>query len=156
MSSLPKPDRAMLERWLDETKVAFELCDQCEGLHIKALQALEGAVDSRLLLEHFGMVLSTGLEVRPMALLPLSADLNRLNMEFPTLKIFLDIVDDATPQLVIAAFLPTGAGLSRDQFATFVVMAMEGTRQLAAECLRQDYLFPEGGGDNLAPTTALH
>lgn len=156
MSSIEKPDRALLERWLKETRVDFDLCGQCEGLHISALQSLDGVVDSRILLEHYGLVFSTGLEVRPMALLPLSADISRLNMEFPTLKIFLDIVDDATPQLVIAGFLPTSAGLNRDQFTAFVVMTMEGTRQLAGECLRLDYLFPESDPGRAGPTTALH
>lgn len=153
---MEKPNRAQLERWLDETKVDFDICNQCEGLHVSALQALDGVVDSRILLEHYGLVFSTALEIRPMALLPLSADLSRLNMEFPTLKIFLDIVDDATPQLVIAGFLPTSAGLTREQFAAFVVMIMEGTRQLAGECLRLDYLFPEGDSGRAGPTTALH
>jgi len=156
MPPLDKPDRPQLENWLDETKVAFEICDECEGLHVSALQALDGAVDSRLLLEHYGLVFTTGLEIRPMALLPLAADIHRLNMEFPTLKIFLDIIDDATPQLVIAGFLPTSAGLTRDQFAAFVVMTMEGTRQLAGECLRMDYLFPEGDPGKANPTRALH
>lgn len=156
MSTLHKPDRALLERWMDETKVAFELCGECEGLHVRALQALEGVVDSRILLEHYGLVFSTGLEVRPMALLPLAADLGRLNMDFPHLKIFLDIIDDATPQLVIAGFLPVHAGLSREQFAAFVVMTMEGTRQLAEECLRMDYLFPEGDPQRGSPSRSLH
>lgn len=153
---MDKPDRALLESWLKEIKVAYDICGQCEGLHVQALQALEGVVDSRILLEHYGLVFSTGLEIRPMALLALSADLNRLNMEFPTLKIFLDVVDDATPQLVIAGFLPTSAGLSREQFAAFVVMTMEGTRQLAEECLRMDYLFPESDPGRAGPTTSLH
>ncbi|MFV0478451.1 MAG: YbjN domain-containing protein [Parahaliea sp.] len=143
MPILEIPDRSHLEHWLEEGKVVFELCGQCEGLHIRALQALDGAIDSRILVEHHGLLFSTGLEVRPMALLPLSADLGRLNMEFLNLKIFLDIVDDATPQLVIAGYLPLGAGLNREQFITFVTMTMESTRQLATECLQLDYLFPE-------------
>ncbi|MFV0278899.1 MAG: YbjN domain-containing protein, partial [Parahaliea sp.] len=152
------PDRTLLEHWMKQTKVAFDLCGECEGLHVRALQSLEGVVDSRILLEHFGLVFSSGLEVRPMALLPLAADLGRINMDYPNLKVFLDVVDDATPQLIIAGFLPVQAGLTRDQFASFVVMTMEGTRQLIDECLRLDYLFPEGepqrGGG--APNRALH
>ncbi|GAB3285682.1 YbjN domain-containing protein [Parahaliea aestuarii] len=156
MSSLYKPDRALLERWMEETKVAFDLCGECEGLHVRALQALDGVVDSRIILEHYGLVFSTGLEVRPMALLPLAADLGRINMDYPYLKVFLDIIDDATPQLVIAGFLPVHSGITRDQFAAFVVMVMEGTRQLAEECLRLDYLFPEGDPQRGGPSRALH
>ncbi len=156
MPSLTIPDRTLLENWMDESKVAYELCAHCEGLHIKALKALEGAVDSRILLEHFGLLFTTGLEVRPMALLALSADLGRLNMDYPNLKIFLDIVDDATPQLVMAGFIPIDGGLNREQFASFVVMTMESTRQLAEECLRLDYLFPESGSSRNKPGRALH
>ncbi len=156
MPTLTVPDRAQLELWMDESKVAYDICAHCEGLHIRALQALDGAVDSRVLLEHFGLLFTTGLEVRPMALLALSADLGRLNMDYPSLKIFLDVVDDATPQLVIAGFIPVGAGLNLEQFTAFVVMTMENTRQLAAECLRLDYLFPESGSSRNRPGPALH
>jgi len=157
MSTPQKPDRALLENWLDESHVAYDLCRQCPGLHIRALQAIEGVVDSRLLLERYGLLLTTELEVRPMALLAIAADLGRLNMDYPTLKVFLDIVDDATPQLVIAGVLPASAGINLQQFAGFVAGTMEATRQIADECLRLDYLFQAAEGADLpGPTSALH
>jgi hypothetical protein len=156
MNTTVKPDRDQLERWLEESHVAYDLCGQCEGLHIRALQVLEGAVDSRLFLERYGVLLTTELEVRPMALFAISADLGRLNMDYPTLKLFLDVVDDATPQLVVAGVLPAGGGLTLQQFANFVAMTMEGTRQLAEECLQLDYLFQQGAAPQDKPTTSLH
>lgn len=156
MTVVQKLDRDLVERWLDESRVAYDLCGECDGLHIRALRSLEGAIDSRLFLERYGLLLTTELEIRPMALLAVSADLGRLNMDFPTLKIFLDVVDDATPQLVIAGVMPASSGLSLQQFAAFVAMTMEGTRQLAADCLQLDYLFPTGNGSQAAPTSALH
>jgi len=157
MSSTPtKPDRALLERWLQACHVAFEHGGQCEGLHITAMQAVEGVIDSRLFLEHYGLLMTTELEIRPMALLAVCADLGRLNMNYPTLKVFLDIVDDATPQLVVAASLPSGAGLTANQCANFISLAMEGTRELAAECLQLDYLFPEDRDQGTGPSRALH
>ncbi len=156
MTSVHKPDRALLQKWLEEARVAFSLCDQCEGLHISALQELEGVIDSRLLLENYGLLLTTELEVRPMALLPIAADLGRLNMDFPTLKVFLDVVDDATPQLVVAGFMPSGAGLTLKQLALFAATTISATRQLAAECRQLDYLFmPPEGGTQPGPA-ALH
>ena len=146
MPELLKLDRALVEQWLEESRVVYEECGHCEGLHLSALKSIEGAIDSRLFLERFGLLLTTELEVRPMALFAVAADLGRLNMEFPTLKIFLDIVDDATPQLVIAGVLPASPGLTLQQFAAFVAMTMEATRQVAGECLRLDYLFPSGDG----------
>ena len=91
-----------------------------------------------------------------MALLPLSADLGRINMDYPVLKIFLDVVDDATPQLVIAGILPTQAGLTLAQCAHFISTIMDATRQLAAECLQLDYLFAEGESKRATTSRALH
>ena len=156
MTAPIKPDRDQLEKWLRESRVAFEHCGECEALHIVALQSLEGVVDSRLFLEHYGLLFTTELEIRPMALLALAADLGRLNLDYPTLKLFLDIVDDATPQLVVAGVLPASAGLTTAQVANFMSLTMEGTRQLAAECLQLDYLFPESDTARSGPSRALH
>ncbi|MDP5053222.1 MAG: YbjN domain-containing protein [Congregibacter sp.] len=144
---LDKPDRALLQQWLQEARVEYSECDECEGLHLAALKSIEGVIDSRIFLERYGVLLTTELEIRPMALLPMAADLGRINMDYPILKIFLDVVDDATPQLVIAGVLQTQAGLTLGQTAQFISSCMDATRQLAAECLQLDYLFAEGDGD---------
>ncbi|MFK7828574.1 MAG: YbjN domain-containing protein [Congregibacter sp.] len=144
VDELEKPNRSLLRQWLRESKVQFSDCGECEGLHITSLQGIEGVVDSRLFLEPYGLLLTSELEVRPMALLAISADLGRINMDYPLLKAFLDVVDDATPQLVMAGVLPTQARLSLGQFANFVSNTMDATRQLGGECLRLDYLFAEG------------
>jgi hypothetical protein len=86
----------------------------------------------------------------------MSADLGRINMDYPILKIFLDVVDDATPQLVIAGVLQTQAGLTLEQTAQFISSCMDATRQLAAECLQQDYLFAEGEGRAITSAKSLH
>ena len=71
MSSPQLLDRATLESWLAEARVDFYTCGRCEGLHLRALQEMEGVIDSRLFLEPWGLLLTTELEIRPMALLPL-------------------------------------------------------------------------------------
>ena len=154
MSAPQTPDRVALKGWLDEAGTEYYLCNQCEGLHIPELQGLEGVVDSRLFHERYGLLLTTELEVRPMALLALAADLGRINMDYPTLKIFLDVVDDATPQLVVAGILPAGGGVTREQFTEFMALSVEGTGRLAAECLHLDYMFAEGA--RTPPSTSLH
>jgi hypothetical protein len=154
--TLLRPDREQLMRWLEEARVQFSECGECEGLHLAALQGIEGVVDSRLFQERYGLLLTTELEIRPMALLAIAADLGRLNMDYPTLKVFLDIVDDATPQLVMAGVLPGQAGLSLTQFAQFMSGTMDATRQLAAECLQLDYLFAEGAGRAAPGRSSLH
>jgi hypothetical protein len=153
---LEKPDRAILQGWLNAARVEYSECGECEGLHLAALKTIEGVIDSRLFLERYGLLMTTELEIRPMALLPLSADLGRINMDYPTLKIFLDVIDDATPQLVMAGVLPTQAGLSLEQVAHFVSSTMDATRQLCAECLQLDYLFEEGASRGPDIKRALH
>lgn len=153
---LDKPDRPLLQSWLTAAKVDYSECGECEGLHLPALKGIEGVIDSRLFLERYGLLLTTEMEIRPMALLALSADLGRINMDYPTLKIFLDVVDDATPQLVMAGILPTQAGLTLEQTAHFISITMDATRRLAAECLQLDYLFAEGVARTSASKKSLH
>ena len=154
--SLERPSRELLIRWLREARVKFSECGECDGLHLDALQGIEGVIDSRLFDERYGLLLTTELEIRPMALLPLAADLGRINMDYPTLKIFLDVIDDATPQLVMAGVYPARPGLTLAQFAQFVSLTMDATRQLAEECLQLDYLFAEGARRAPPGRTSLH
>ena len=156
MTTIVDVDRATLQAWLDSADTEYYLCNQCEGLHLPALQQLEGAVDSRLFEESYGLLLTTELEVRPVALFPLAAELARLNMDFPTLKVFLDVVDDATPQLVVAGVLPSVAGVSREQFTRFLEVTMEATSRVAADTLAAGYLFTTTETGATPPSTALH
>ena len=133
----------MLQDWLQQAGTDFYLCKQCDGIHLQALQDTAGVIDSRLFLEEFGLLLSTELELRPAAVLAVSADLGRLNMDYPTLKVFIDVVDDALPQLVVAGNLCLGPGLNKDQFLHFVTVAIEATAHLAAACQQLDYLFSD-------------
>ncbi len=153
---LEKVDRTQLKQWMEDARVDYSECGECDGLHLAALKGIEGVIDSRLFLERYGLLLTTELEIRPMALLPLAADLGRINMDYPTLKVFLDVVDDATPQLVMAGVLATQAGLTLAQCAHFISSTMDATRQLCAECLQLDYLFEEGADRGQSPNRALH
>ena len=147
MDSPQIPDQKMLEAWLKESGISFELCGQCDGLHLSTLRTMEGVIDSRVFLENYGLLLTTELEIRPMAVLPVAADLGQINMDYPTLKVFMDIADEATPQLVVAGVLPSAAGLTRAQVAAFIDLTLEESRQLAAECLKRDYLFAAASGN---------
>ncbi|TDG14084.1 YbjN domain-containing protein [Seongchinamella unica] len=149
-------NRSIIEGWLDEARVEYYTCDRCEGLHLQSLQDIEGIIDSRLFLEPWGLLLTTELEIRPMALLPLAADLGRLNMDYPALKLFQDVVDDATPQLVIAGTQLAAAGLTLEQFATFVATTVAATRQVSNECRQLNYLFAEASPGEHPGPTAIH
>ena len=85
---------------------------------------------------------TTELEVRPVGLLPLVADLGRLNMSYPTLKIFVDVVDDNLPRLMVCNTLQLGAGLTPEQLQLFMSTAMTAMKQLYGECEQAGYLNP--------------
>lgn len=152
MTSQSAPELSQLQEWLDLAGMEHYQCGHCEGVHLRALQDTTGVIDSRLFVEDYGLLLTTELEVRPGALLQVSADLGRLNMDYPILKVFLDVVDDAMPQLVVASTCHIAAGLSQDQFRHFVLTAVEATGQLALGCGHLNYLF--GGAEPGA--TLLH
>ncbi len=156
MNAPRDPTKAILQAWMDAAATEYNLCGHCDGLHINQLQDLDGVVDSRLFLDSYGLLLTTELEVRPMAVLALSADLGRINMDYPTLKVFLDIVDDGAPQLVVAGVLLSGGGVTQDQFIQFLSLTLDGADSLAAECRRLDYLFPDGGSIEPPPAVAVH
>ncbi|MCX2973089.1 YbjN domain-containing protein [Halieaceae bacterium IMCC8485] len=156
MSSPVLLNRTTIESWLDEARVDYYTCERCEGMHLQSLQDMEGIIDSRLFLEPWGLLLTTELEIRPMALLPVAADLGRLNMDYPTLKIFQDVVDDATPQLVVAGMLLGAAGITLEQFATFAATTVAATREVGKECLQLNYLFAEATPGDQPGASALH
>ena len=142
MTSLHLPDKALLQHWLDESGVEHYLCGQCEGLHLRALQETPGVIDSRLFQEEYGLLLTTELELRPAMVLQVAAELGRFNMDYPTLKVFIDVVDEALPQLVVAASFPSVAGVAPEQFAHFIATTLEATGHLADSCRQLDYLYP--------------
>lgn len=156
MSNNHPLEREQLEHWLNRAGIDHYLCDQCNGLHLSGLQELEGVVDSRVFIEPWGVLVSTELVIRPVAMLPLVADLGRLCMDYPTLKLFLDVVDDAMPQLVAGAMQLTGAGITEPQFKLFVATAMEDVRQLAAESHHLDYLLPDENADQAPKQPRVH
>jgi hypothetical protein len=156
MSDNAAPDQSQLERWLNRAGLSFYLCDQCNGLHVSTLQELEGVADARLFIEPWGILFSTELVVRPVALLSLAADLGRLNIDYPTLKLFLDIVDDAMPQLVAGSMWLTGAGIDEAQFRLFMNTAIEAMRQLATESVHLDYLLLDEKSETVTKSPRIH
>ena len=155
MAESPIPDRDQLMAWLKQAGVAYRLCDRCDGLHIRQLQRLEGVVDSRLFVEPYGLLFTTEVEIRPMAVLPITADLARLNMDYPLLKIFVDVVDDAVPQLVMAGSQLTQAGVAPHQFDHFISAYLESMTQLIEECRHLEYLYL-GGSTEVTSRNTLH
>lgn len=141
MSELMVPDRQQLRRWLEELGISFDQCSDCDGLHLTDIESQEGVVNSRVFIEPYGVLFTTELELRTWALVPLGAELGRLNMEYPTLKLFCDVVDEEVPILVAAAVLPTGVGIAVQQLAQFIEMGTAACLRLHEECRQVDYLY---------------
>jgi hypothetical protein len=144
------PSFEVVMRWLTQGQIPHYLCEQCHGIHIVDIQSLEGVLESRLFVESEGLMFTTELEIRPVGLLPLVAELGRLNMNYPTLKIFVDVVDDNLPRLMICDTIHIAAGLTDEQLQLFMTSAITGMKQLYGECEQAGYLNPpeESAGAN--------
>ena len=94
MDSLVVPGLDTLRQWLDELGISFFECDSCQALHLPHMQNFEGIFDAKLDLVDNVVLFSALAEVKPSALLPLSADLSAINASSLTVKAFLDIQDD--------------------------------------------------------------
>jgi hypothetical protein len=98
MDSLVVPGLDTLRQWLDELGISFFECDSCQALHLPHMQNFEGIFDAKLDLVDNVVLFSALAEVKPSALLPLSADLSAINASSLTVKAFLDIQDDNLPK----------------------------------------------------------
>lgn len=128
------PDSEQVRRWLNEGSTTNFVCEHCDGLHLTDLQQLDGVLDSRIFVESDHLFISTELEIRPTALLPMTIELSRINIAFPHVKLFIEVTDESLPKLIIMDTLHTRAGVSFSQFRHFLLSTMETTRQLVSDC----------------------
>ncbi|GAA4493889.1 YbjN domain-containing protein [Pseudaeromonas paramecii] len=143
------PNFDIIIRWLQQGQIPHYMCDQCHGIHMVDVQSMEGVLESRLFVESEGLLLSTELEVRPSGLLLLVSELGRLNMNYPALKIFVDVVDDNLPRLMVCASAYIEAGMTPEQLTLFVQRTLAATQQLISECEQLGVLNPPESGSDL-------
>lgn len=134
MLGVIRADADQVKRWLNQANIRHYICEHCHGLHLSELQEREGVVDARLFVEEDGILLTTELEVRPAALFAVQAELSRLNMAYPSIKLFLDVNDDSLPRMVACDLLLGRVGVSFEQFIHFVHASVDATSQLLEEC----------------------
>ena len=101
MDSLVVPGLDTLRRWLDEIGISFFECDSCQALHLPHMQNFDGIFDAKIDLVDNVVLFSALAEVKPSALLALSADLSAINASSLTVKAFIDIQDDRAVRLVL-------------------------------------------------------
>ncbi|MEQ0266302.1 YbjN domain-containing protein [Klebsiella sp. CN_Kp073] len=133
MDSLVVPGLDTLRHWLDELGISFFECDSCQALHLPHMQNFDGIFDAKIDLLDNVVLFSALAEVKPSALLPLSADLSAINASSLTVKAFLDIQDDNLPKLVVCQALPVGAGVTLEQFAWFFRQSEEQVSMVILE-----------------------
>ena len=105
MDSLVVPGLDTLRRWLDEIGISFFECDSCQALHLPHMQNFDGIFDAKIDLVDNVVLFSALAEVKPSALLALSADLSAINASSLTVKAFIDIQDGGLP---VAVYRPRG------------------------------------------------
>lgn len=133
-------DADQIMQWLDLTHVPHYVCGECHGIHLNDLQSMDGVLESRLFVEPDCLLFFSELEIRPSMLMPVMADLSRLNLNYTHLKIFVDLLDDSLPRLVVQDTLPHTAGLNYEQFHLFLENCVQATLALIEECQRLSYL----------------
>ncbi len=105
------------------------------------MQNFDGIFDAKIDLLDNVVLFSALAEVKPSALLPLSADLSAINASSLTVKAFLDIQDDNLPKLVVCQALPVGAGVTLEQFAWFFRQSEEQVSMVILEAGANQLLY---------------
>ena len=136
MDSLVVPGLDTLRHWLDELGINFFECDSCQALH-----NFDGIFDAKLDLVDNVVLFSALAEVKPSALLGLSADLSAINASSLTVKAFLDIQDDNLPKLVVCQALSVGVGITVEQFGWFFRQSEEQISMVILEAAANQVLY---------------
>ncbi|ADN76204.1 Sensory transduction regulator, putative [Ferrimonas balearica DSM 9799] len=153
MPALPIPDHEMLKAWLEQYQIEYYLCSSCEGLHLPQLQDMNGIYDAKIEIEGDFVYCSASIELRPTGVMPAHAELGRLNAHYPTLKIFVEMVDDTLPRLVMCHNLAIRPGIEEAQFIYFVRDCMEQMEQVANDVKKMGVIFyPEEDVEAPSPT----
>lgn len=140
MDKLIVPDLALLRGWLEQLGISFFECDSCQALHLPHLQSVDGIFDAKVDLVENVILFSAVAEIRPIALIPLVADLSQINASSLTTKVFVDVQDDNLPKLVMCQSLSVAAGISIEQFHLLLQEAEEQTVQIIMEASANELL----------------
>ncbi|VDZ84023.1 YbjN domain-containing protein [Kluyvera intermedia] len=156
MDSLVVPSLDTLRQWLDEMGMSFFECDTCQALHLPHMQNFDGIFDAKVDLIDNVVLFSALAEVKPSALLALAADLSAINASSLTVKAFLDMQDDNLPKLVVCQSLSAAAGLTFEQFASFMQHSEEQISMVILEASAHDLLYKTEDEEQPQEETQYH
>lgn len=134
MHELLIPDVARIETWLIQAGYEFWMCDHCESVHFSELHRLDGVLDSRLFIQPFGILFRTELDLKLSSVMKLNGELGRFNLALPTIKLFMDIMDNGSALLVASDAIITTRGITYEQFINFLEMTIEAKKWMLTEC----------------------
>ncbi|MDR0807496.1 MAG: YbjN domain-containing protein [Enterobacteriaceae bacterium] len=140
MDKLIVPDLALMRSWLEQLGISYFECDSCQALHLLHLQSIDGIFDAKVDLLENVILFSAVAEIRPVALIPLVADLSQINASSLTTKVFVDIQDDNLPKLITCQSLSASAGITIEQFQLLLQEAEEQTMQIVMEARTNELL----------------
>lgn len=152
MDSLIVPDFALLRRWLDQSGLSFFECDSCQALHLPHMQNFEGIFDAKVDLVDDVIIFSALAEVKPVALIPLVANLSHINATSLTAKAFVDIQNDNLPKFIVCQSFSAAQGITQAQFNYFMQQGEEQLSMVMLEAKANDLLFIEEEEDHDFPS----
>ena len=152
MDALVNPDLAVLRDWMNQKKIEWFECGECQSLHLSSMQHIAGVADARLDILDGTLLMTLSAEIRPSALLALVGDLSQINASSLTVKAFIDIQEESPTKLVLCQALSIGVGLTLSQFAFFMQQGEEQLTMMVME-LVAGHLLVTGEPDAAATDT---
>ena len=128
------PDDDLVMQWLDKMGESHFVCDACHGIHLSRLQSDATGLEGRVFVEDYGILLTSEVAIRPSLMISLAGEMSNINAGYPFLKVFVDVVDQELPRLVIANTLLVGkVGVNFDQFQLFLETTVMAAEEIFSE-----------------------
>lgn len=144
------PDYDQMMSWLDKMNETHFICGDCDGVHLARIQEIAADLESRLFVEDYGILMTSEAAIRPSLMISLVGEMSNINAGYPFLKVFVDVVDQELPRLVIANTLLVGkTGVTQEQFEQFVETTLLASEELFSEA--RPYIWDEDSALELDP-----
>ncbi|MGP1923740.1 MAG: YbjN domain-containing protein [Arsenophonus sp. NEOnobi-MAG3] len=135
------PDIAKLREWIVQFKTSYFECDNCQALHLPHMQNIDGIFDAKVDIVENILVFSVLAELKPTSIITLLANLSQINASTLTAKAFMEINDENLPKLVVSQSFSLLAGMTCNQFLSFLQQAEVQMAAIIFEVYNNDLLY---------------
>lgn len=135
------PDIARLREWIIQLKTLYFECDNCQALHLPHMQNIDGIFDAKVDIVENILVFSVLAELKPTSIITLLANLSQINASSLTAKAFMEINDENLPKLVVSQSFPLLAGITCNQFLSFIKQAEGQMAAIIFEVYNNDLIY---------------